>query len=176
MGLRPAHTIRTPGGQVWSRISQHKPRKSYVKGAPHPKIRRYKVGNRNGNYEIVIDLVSKTNVQLRDNAVEAARATINNLLSKKLLDKYYFRVLRYPHLVLREHAALGVAGADRISSGMKHAFGRPKGRLVMLKKGASLFRIYVAKSAYPIVKTALKRASIKLSGTYSINVSPFDHI
>ncbi len=171
MGLRPARTIREAQGQQWARISSAKPRKSYVKGAPRPKVRQYEMGT-DKYYERRVDLVCEYPVHVRDNAIEASRQAANKYLEKTLLvDNYYFRVDKYPHLVIREHSALGVAGADRISKGMKRAFGRPKGRMMRVNKGDSLYTVFCNADVVPEVKIALTRAKLKLSGMYAIVVT-----
>jgi large subunit ribosomal protein L10e len=165
MGLRPARTFRSAYTQAWSRTSQAKPRKSYIKGAPHAKVRQYDMGVLKG-YEVEADLVADIDIQVRDNAIEAARLIVNKFLEKNLAGNYYFKIRKYPHIVLREHTSLGVAGADRISKGMKLAFGRPKGRLVRVHAGEILFSVRAARNALPVVREALGRARAKISGAY----------
>ncbi len=170
MGLRPARTIRKAQGQQWARISFSKPRKSFVKGAPRPKVRQYEMGA-DRYYEYRIDLVCKGPIHVRDNAIEAARQAANKYLEKMLLvENYFFKVLKYPHLVIREHSALGVAGADRISKGMKLAFGRPKGRMCRVNKGDSMFVVFCDEKSLKVAKIALTRAMLKLSGEYTFAV------
>ena len=171
MGLRPARTIRTAQGQQWTRISTAKPRKSYVKGAPRPKVRQYEMGS-DKYYERRVDLVCLYPIHVRDNAMEASRQAANKYLEKTLLiDNYFFKVNKYPHLVIREHSALGVAGADRISKGMKRAFGRPKGRMTRVNKGDAMFTVYCNEPAVRDAKIGLTRAKLKLSGDYSLMVT-----
>lgn len=167
MGLRPAKTVRVLQGQPWARISNRKPRKSFVKGAPRPKVRQYNMGT-DQFYDTQVDLVASSDIQLRDNAFEAARQVAVKYLEKHLLGQYFFGILKYPHLIAREHSALGVAGADRISKGMKRAFGRPKGRFARIYAGDSVFRIRVAggPAALHEVKEAYRRAKLKMSGSY----------
>src|SRR3989304_2494943 len=124
MGLRPARTMRTIRGQAWARISQRKPRRSYIKGAPHPKTRQYDMGTLRV-YDIQLELIAVKPVNLRDNALEAGRMTANKYLELTMPGNYYLKLNKYPHHVLREKTALGVAGSDRISKGMKLAFGKP---------------------------------------------------
>lgn len=171
MGLRPARTVRVAQGQKWARISTARPRKSYVKGAPRPKVRQYEMGT-DKYYTTSVELVAQHPIFVRDNALEAARQAANKYLEKTLLiDNYFFKLLKYPHLVIREHSALGVAGADRISKGMKKAFGRPKGRMAEVGRGESLFRVYCGVDVVPEVKIALMRAKLKLSGDYEMVVA-----
>ncbi|MDP3741989.1 MAG: 50S ribosomal protein L16 [Candidatus Micrarchaeota archaeon] len=171
MGLRPARTIREAQGQQWARISTARPRKCYVKGAPRPKVRQYEMGT-DKFYTTRVDLICEYPVHVRDNAVEAARQAANKYLEKTLLvDNYFFRVDKYPHLVIREHSALGVAGADRISKGMKRAFGKPKGRMMRVNAGDPLFTVYCNADVVRDVKVGLNRAKLKLSGMYAMKVS-----
>jgi large subunit ribosomal protein L10e len=166
MGLRPARTIREYQGQPWARMSNKMPRKSYVKGAPRPKVRQYNMGV-DRFYESEVDLISSEDFQIRDNSLEAARQVAVKYLEKHLPGQYYFGIVKYPHLVIREHSALGVAGADRISKGMKRAFGRPKGRMARIKRNENVFVIRVSTKDLGVVGEALRRAKLKMSGRYT---------
>ncbi len=166
MGLRPARTVREYQGQIWTRTSQKTPRKSFIKGAPKPKVRQYNMGV-DKFYERQVSLKASEPVQLRDNAMEAARQVAVKYFEKHLPNRYFMTITKYPHVVIREHSALGVAGADRISKGMKRAFGRPKGRLARIKRGEFIFNVRVNAADVPEVKEAFKRAKIKMSGRYS---------
>ncbi|NYZ78484.1 50S ribosomal protein L16 [Candidatus Micrarchaeota archaeon] len=167
MGLRPARTCRYVRGHVWARISRRKPRKSYVKGAPHPKVRQYNMGV-DKRYDLEVTLVAQRPMQLRDNCLEAGRQAANKFLEKNIFQNFFLQVSKYPHLVLREHSALGVAGADRISKGMKLAFGRPKGRLARLKNGDAVFTARVYYKDLNPMKDGLIRAARKLGGGFKI--------
>lgn len=125
---------------------------------------------KNKRFEVELELVADYDVQVRDNAIEAARMAANKHLEKALEHNYFLRVAKYPHHVLREHAALGVAGSDRISKGMKGAFGKPKGRMALVNKGTALFRVRCEESAIKVAKEALKRANLKIPGKYEVTV------
>jgi large subunit ribosomal protein L10e len=163
MGIRPAKTSRRIAGQAWARISRRKPRKSYVKGAPHPKVRQYQMGV-DKPYELEVEMIEQAGIRIRDNALEAARQAANKFLEQSIPGNYFFQIVPYPHLVLREHSALGVAGADRISKGMKKAFGKPKGRMAQLDKGKPVLRARILSKDLPLLKEALHRATIKMPG------------
>ncbi|OIO26025.1 hypothetical protein COX85_01060 [Candidatus Micrarchaeota archaeon CG_4_10_14_0_2_um_filter_55_9] len=167
--LRSARTCRTPRGQPWTRTSRSKPRKSYVKGVPHCRIRQFNMG-KNKRFEVELELVSQYDVLVRDNAIESARMASNKYLERHLEHNYFLQVAKYPHHVLREHAALGVAGSDRISKGMKGAFGKPKGRMALVEKGGTLFRVRCEESAVKVAKDALKRAKLKIPGKHDVTV------
>jgi len=169
MGLRPARTCREDKGQPWARISKRKPRKSYIKGAPHPKVRQFNMGS-DKRYEIEAELRATYPVRIRDNSLESARQAANKCMEKKLFQNFYLQVVSYPHLVVREATSLGVAGADRISKGMKRAFGRPKGRMALLHKGDAVLRSRIMKKDLPVLKDAFRRARLKMSGDFTLNV------
>jgi large subunit ribosomal protein L10e len=125
---------------------------------------------KNKRFEVELELVADYDVQVRDNAIEAARMAANKHLEKALEHNYFLRVAKYPHHILREHAALGVAGSDRISKGMKGAFGKPKGRMALVNKGTALFRVRCEETAIKTAKEALKRANLKIPGKFEITV------
>ncbi|VVC72115.1 50S ribosomal protein L10e [uncultured archaeon] len=166
MGLRPAKCYREFQGQIWARFSKKKPRKSFVKGQPRPKVRQYNMGV-DKRFEIEVDLVAVYPIQLRDNAIEASRQACNKYLEKHLPGGYFMQILKYPHYVIRESNALGVAGADRISKGMKKAFGKPKGRILRVNVGEAIYRVRTTQANLPVVKKALDRAQRKMSGQFS---------
>lgn len=163
MGVRPAKTSRDLRGQPWTRTSKRKPRKSYVKGAPNPKVRQYLMGV-DKPYELEVEMIEEYGVRIRDNALEAARQAANKFLEKTIPGNYFMQIVPYPHLVLREHAALGVAGADRISKGMKRAFGKPKGRLAQVNEGKAAIRARIFSKDLRTLKEAFGRASLKMPG------------
>ena len=167
MGIRPAKTIREWKGPAWSRTSKRKPRKCFVKGAPHSKVRQYNMGT-DKRFDLEVELCPTANVQLRDNAIEAARQAANKYLEKTLVDNFFLQVVAFPHLVIREHSALGVAGADRISKGMKKNFGKPKGRMARVRAGHAVLRARINKAQLPVLKAAFKRARLKMSGAFQL--------
>ncbi len=167
MGIRPAKTVRDWKGQAWARVSQRKPRKSYVKGAPRPKVRQYNMGT-DKRFELEAVLSPTHDIQLRDNQLEAARQAANKFLEKNLVDNFFMSMVAYPHLVIREHSALGVAGADRISKGMKRAFGKPKGRMARVRADQAVFRARIMSKDVRVLKEAFRRAQLKMSGTFNI--------
>ena len=166
--LRPGKCTRGLK-RPWTRQSRKKPRVGYVKGAPNTKIRRYVTGTKN-EYEVVFYMVGESNLQIRDNALEAARVAISNYLQKNLKQNFYLILRKYPFHVVREHKQAAVAGADRFFSGMRHAFGKPAGQAVLMKKDQILFELRIDKKYDKIAKEALKRAKAKLSGGYKVVV------
>ncbi len=167
--LRPARTCRTPNSQAWSRYSLRKPKKNYVRALPHTSLLVFKMGADSKDYDMEATLDTEVPVQLRSNSIEAARQVANKYLEANIPNMYYFIVKVYPHNVIREHKMAVGAGADRISQGMSHAFGRPISVAARLGVGQSVFLIRTGSQNSAIAKHALKRAMSKLSGNYKIN-------
>jgi len=161
MGLRPGRTTRRLK-RPWTRVSKRKPRKSYVVGVPYSKIHVFDMGNPSKKFDTHLWLVTDHYVQIRDNALEASRVVANKFLERKIPDNYFFKVLIFPHNVLREHSMATGAGADRFSSGMRKAFGKPSGRAARLMRGQRIMYLKLDKKNLNIGRLALKRASKKL--------------
>jgi len=162
MSLRPGRCYKKPK-RPYTRISQRRPRKSYIKGVPGSKIVKFEVGNPKGDFPQTLTLVSKERVQIRHNALEAARTNANKYLNKNLgKDGYFLKVLVYPHQVMRENPIATGAGADRLQEGMRRSFGKPIGFAAIVKKGQKLITVKVPEGKEDIAREALKRASYKV--------------
>ncbi len=168
MKLRPARSIRAINSQAWSRYSVKKPKKNYVKALPHTSLLVFRMGVDKPTYGSMYALVSNQYIQLRSNALEAARQVANKHLEREIPGNYFFRIVPYPHSVIREKKRATGAGADRLSQGMALSFGKAISIATRLKKGQTLFELKVDNSAKEIAREALHRAASKLSGTYSI--------
>lgn len=169
--LRPGRCYNRMTNKPWTRISIRRPRRSYVKGVPASKIHRFEMGNRKGNFDKSLYLVTKDDVQLRSNCLEAARVMASAYLTKKLTESGFFlKILKYPHHVLRENAMATGAGADRFSQGMRRSFGKPIGQAARLRENDSIMMIKVPTSKLGDGKEALRRAASKLSGSWRISI------
>ncbi len=158
--------------QAWSRYSVKKPRKNFIKALPHTSLLIFRMGINKPDYDTLLTLDSEGYVQVRSNSLEAARQSANKHLEKELQNNYFFRVVTYPHQVIREKKRATGAGADRLSQGMSMSFGRPISVAARIHPRTSVFEIKVngSQASLAIAKEALKRASSKLSGNYSITV------
>jgi large subunit ribosomal protein L10e len=73
----------------------------------------------------------------------------------------------YPHHILRENKTAAGAGADRLSSGMKHSFGVTIGRAAIVNSGKEIFFIsckdektaQIAKKALATIKAKIPCSS-----------------
>ena len=170
MGIRPArcyHHLKRPN----TRFSKRRPKKSYVKGVPDPKIHHFDMGNLKGamKFPSVFHLVLKGPIQLRHNALEAARVSCNKYLSDNIgIDNYFMKIRIFPHHVMRENPLATGAGADRFSTGMQKAYGKPIGRAARVRTGQEVITVRTIEGKDAIVKEALRRAKMKLSGLYRI--------
>ena len=154
----------------YTRISKFKA-KSYIKMSPNVKVVRFDTGDAGKSFKYTLNLMSKSDLQVRDNALESARQTSNKLLETHLgLNGFHLKVKVYPYHVLREHALASGAGADRFSSGMAHSFGKPIGLAARIRKGQTIFQISVDKQNLAVAKQALERASKKLPCSCTIEV------
>lgn len=171
MKLRPARSVRGILSQSWARYSVKKPKKNYVKSLPHTSLLIFNMGQSRPTYDLMLTLNSDQHIQLRSNALEAARQVANKHLERELVNNYYLQVVTYPHNVIREKKRATGAGADRLSQGMSLSFGSPSSIAARVKKGQVVLRLATMAASKDVARTALKRAASKLSGTYTINMS-----
>jgi large subunit ribosomal protein L10e len=168
--LRPARTFRFIFSQAWARYSQKKPRKNYIRAKPHTSLLVFNMGVDKQDFDTVFTLTTKQPIQLRSNSIESARQMINKHMELTAPGDFYFKVLVYPHMIIREHKMATGAGADRISQGMSHAFGKPVSVAARLKEGQPVFMVKTRAKNAPHVREAFRRGSSKLSGLYKLNM------
>lgn len=155
----------------YTRISKYKG-KSFVRMSPHIKVVGFEMGSPKKKFQFALNLISKDNLQIRENALESAKQTSNKMLESKIgLSSYHLRLRTYPHHILREHALASGAGADRFSTGMAHSFGKPIGSAARIKKGDAIFNLFVDKPNLKLAKLTLERASKKLPCSCTIQVT-----
>ncbi len=169
--LRPARTCRTPNSQAWARFSLKKPRKNYVRAMPRRSIIVFNMGKDSNAFDTTMTLNTTERIQLRSNALESARQITNRYLENNIPGEYYFRVLVFPHNVIREHKMATGAGADRISQGMSMAFGSPVSVAARVNANQPIFMVKTDKKNIVFVKEAYRRAGTKLSSLYKIKIS-----
>jgi|SRR3989344_878197 len=143
---------------------------SFVKAIPQLKIVRFTMGDHRKARPYTLSLVSLQDIQLRQNSMESARVFVNKHLHDGLGLNYFFRVLNYPHHVLRENRMLTGAGSDRMQRGMQKSFGSPVGIASQVKKGQSILSINLEEKDIPLGRNLLKKVTSRLAGSYSVNV------
>lgn len=143
--------------------------KAFIKAIPASRIVRYQMGDQSKKFDTKLQLISKTDLNLRHNALESARLSTNRLLEKDLGKNGFFMILNvYPHHVMRENPLASGAGADRMSTGMQKAFGKTIGIAARVREGQPVFTIFVDKQNIKVGQAALKRASHKMPNSYQI--------
>lgn len=154
----------------YTRVSKFKA-KSFIRMTPNPRVVKFSTGNLKKKFPYILNLNAKAHLNVRDNALESARQTSNRMLENTVgLTAYKLEVKVYPHHILRENPLASGAGADRFSTGMKKAFGKPIGVAARVKKGQTMFQIGVDEKNVALAKQALSRAATKLPCSCQIEV------
>ncbi|CAB1105752.1 unnamed protein product [Ectocarpus sp. CCAP 1310/34] len=165
MGRRPARCYR---------FQKNKPfiKSRYCRGVPDPKIRIYEVGNKKASvddFPMVVHLVSDEKEQLTSEALEAARVSANKYMAKFAgKDNFHMRIRAHPFHVLRINKMLSCAGADRLQTGMRHAYGKPQGTTARVSIGQIIISIRSKDNHRPTAVEALRRAKFKFPGRQKI--------
>lgn len=86
-------------------------------------------------------------------------------------DAFHLRVRVHPFHVLRHNKMLTCAGADRLQTGMRGAFGKPMGVSARVSIGQVLMSIRCRESNLPSAQEALRRAKFKFPGRQKVVMS-----
>lgn len=163
MGLRPAKCYRSTDKRPYTRTAKTVHKKNYVGASPAMLIRQFNMGNPTVKYDKIGDLLSDQAILIRDNAVESTRIAINKVLVAELGKEGFFMKIRvYPYEVLRENKQAQGAGADRVSEGMSHSFGKAIGRAIRVRKNQVLMSVLFFAKDEKVIMEALSRAKAKL--------------
>jgi large subunit ribosomal protein L10e len=168
MGRRPARCYRFWNGKPF-------PKSRYNRGVPDPRIRIYDAGNKRAGadfFTTCVHMVSLEKEQISSEALEAARIACNKYFIKFCgKDGFHLRCRVHPWHVLRINKMLSCAGADRLQTGMRGAFGKPTGKVARVKIGQVLFSVRVKDANRKHAEEALRRAKMKFPGRQKIVVS-----
>jgi large subunit ribosomal protein L10e len=155
MARKPNSMYRQIKGQAYTR-------REYMGGVPLSRITQFDLGNIKGDFPITLTLVAQEHCQIRHTALEAGRIACNRLMSKRAGNMgYHLKVRIFPHNVLRENKQATGAGADRVSQGMRSAFGKTVGTAARVHRGQKLMTIRTTQAQFPTAKRALRKASMK---------------
>jgi large subunit ribosomal protein L10e len=140
-----------------------------------PKLRIYDIGNRLASvdeFPCVVHLVSDEREQLSSEALEAARIAANKTLVKLCgKDGFHLRMRLHPYHIIRINKQLSCAGADRLSSGMRQAFGRPYGLVARVDIGQVIMSVRSKEANRDNVVEALRRSMFKFPGRQKVLLS-----
>jgi ribosomal protein L10e len=117
-------------------------------------------------------IVSNEYEQLSSEALEAARICANKYVVKTTgKDSFHLRVRVHPYHVIRINKMLSCAGADRLQTGMRGAWGKPYGTVARVNIGQIILSIRCKDSNKAVVMEAFRRAQYKFPGRQKIIVS-----
>uniref|UniRef100_A0AAF6Z153 Ribosomal protein L10e/L16 domain-containing protein n=1 Tax=Bos taurus TaxID=9913 RepID=A0AAF6Z153_BOVIN len=132
MGRRPARCYRYCKNKPY-------PKSRFCRGVPDAKIRIFDLGRKKAKvdeFPLCGHMVSDEYEQLSSEALEAARICANKYMVKSCgKDGFHIRVRLHPFHVIRINKMLSCAGADRLQTGMRGAFGKPQGTVARVHIG-----------------------------------------
>ena len=159
MGRRPARCYRYCKNKPY-------PKSRFCRGVPDPKIRIYDLGRKKADvteFPLCVHLLSNEYEQISSEALEAGRICCNKYLVKTIgKDAFHIRVRAHPFHVIRINKMLSCAGADRLQTGMRGAYGKPYGKVARVDIGEPLMSVRVKDSAKAEVIEALRRSKFKV--------------
>eukprot|EP00126_Sphaerothecum_destruens_P002936 Sdes_comp16354_c0_seq1m5708 len=168
MARRPARCYRYCKNKPY-------PKSRFCRGVPDPKIRIFDLGRKKANvdeFPLCVHLVSLEKEQLSSEALEAGRICANKYIVKTCgKDSFHMRVRPHPFHVLRINKMLSCAGADRLQTGMRGAFGKPTGLVARVRIGQPIFSIRTKPGNKDHVIEAFRRSKFKFPGRQKIVVS-----
>jgi len=168
MGRRPARCYRYCKNKPY-------PKSRYCRGVPDSKLRIYDVGNKKAPCDMfpaAVHLVSDELEQITSEAMEAARVACNKYMIKVAgKDFFHLRMRAHPYHVIRINKMLSCAGADRLQTGMRGAFGKPSMVAARVDIGQVLMSVRTREDKVAVACEALRRAKFKLPGRQKIHVS-----
>jgi len=168
VGRRPAKCYRYCKNKPY-------PKSRFCRGVPDPKIRIFDLGRKKANvddFPACIHMVSLEKEQLSSEALEAARICCNKYIVKNTSkETFHLRVRVHPFHVTRINKMLSCAGADRLQTGMRGAFGKPQGTVARVNIGQPLLSVRCKDAHVEVCVEALRRAKFKFPGRQAIVVS-----
>merc|ERR1712000_235388 len=168
MGRRPSKCYR---------YQKNKPyiKSRYCRGVPDAKIRIYDLGRKKASVEdfsFSAHLVSDELEQVSSEALEACRIACNKYMTKAAgKDAFHIRIRVHPFHVLRINKMLSCAGADRLQTGMRGAFGKTYGKAARVNIGQVLISIRCKDDKAQCAVEACRRAKFKFPGRQKIHIS-----
>ena len=168
MGRRPARCYRYIKNKPY-------PKSRFCRGVPDPKIRIYDLGKKKAGvdeFPACVHMMSNEREHLSSEALEAARICANKYMVKNCgKDSFHLRVRKHPFHVTRINKMLSCAGADRLQTGMRGAYGKPQGLVARVDIGDILFSMRIKDNNVNHAIEAFRRAKFKFPGRQLIVVS-----
>lgn len=150
-------------------------RREYMGGVPGLRILQFESGAANGDFPITLTLIPEERGQIRHTALEAMRTTAVRALDAKLgRENYHLKVRVYPHHVLRQNKQASGAGADRVSMGMRLAFGKAIGTAARVEAGQPILQVRVPARGLEAGKLAMRKAYNKVASPCHVDIEGLD--
>merc|ERR1712048_1062408 len=168
MGRRPSRCYRYQKNKPY-------PKSRFNRGVPDPKIRMYDGGKKKGNWDLfpnTVHLVSYEKEQITSEALEAARIAANKYMQVNTgKEGFHIRIRVHPWHVVRINKMLSCAGADRLQTGMRHAYGKALCKCARVDIGTILISTRTNPENVHFAQEALRRAKFKIAGRQMVFVS-----
>ena len=168
MGRRPARCFRYQKNKPY-------PKSRFNRGVPDPKIRMYDGGKKKGDWSLFpacVHMVSYEKEQISSEALEAARIAANKYMQNNAgKEGFHIRIRVHPWHVIRINKMLSCAGADRLQTGMRHAYGKALCKAARVNIGSILISIRTKTENVAFAQEALRRAKFKFPGRQKVFVS-----
>ncbi len=138
-------------------------KKAYIKGAPLSRVVMYDMGDLSRKFAYEVVMVAKKDINLRHNAIESGRTAAVRQLSTDLGKLgFAMKIRMVPHNIIREHSLATGAGADRLSTGMAHSYGKPSSRSAQIRAGKEMMSIFVDdEKGIKSAREAIRKSSAK---------------
>jgi len=144
------------------------PKSRFNRGVPDAKIRIYDAGKKKygvDEFPYAAHMVSMEKEQISSESLEAARVACNKYMVKTCgKDSFHLRIRIHPWHVLRINKMLSCAGADRLQTGMRGAFGKTYGTVARVNIGQILLSVRCKDQHSDACMEALRRAKYKFPG------------
>merc|ERR1712151_1377918 len=168
MGRRPSRCYRYCKNKPY-------PKSRYNRGVPDPKIKIHDCGNKGVQWDAFpacLHIISFEKEQLASEALEAARIQANKYMVKFAgKENFHLRCRVHPWHVTRINKMLSCAGADRLQTGMRHAYGKALCKCARVGIGTILISIRTNPENVHFAQEALRRAKFKFAGRQMVFVS-----
>uniref|UniRef100_A0AC35TUI9 Ribosomal_L16 domain-containing protein n=1 Tax=Rhabditophanes sp. KR3021 TaxID=114890 RepID=A0AC35TUI9_9BILA len=168
MGRRPARCYRYIKNKPY-------PKSRFCRGVPDPKIRIFDLGKKRAQvdeFPHCVHMISNEREHLSSEALEAARICANKHMVKTCgKDAFHMRVRKHPYHVVRINKMLSCAGADRLQTGMRGAYGKPQGLVARVGIDDVLFSMRIKEGNVNQAIEAFRKAKFKFPGRQYIVVS-----
>ena len=168
MGRRPSRCYRYQKNKPY-------PKSRFNRGVPDPKVRIYDGGKKKAQWDefpCCVHLVSYEKEQITSEALEAARIAANKYMQNNTGKLgFHIRIRVHPWHVVRINKMLSCAGADRLQTGMRHAYGKALCKSARVNIGSILISIRTTPERVKHAQEALRRAKFKFPGRQKVFVS-----